>query len=594
MSTKAEVAAAPRTYRSTDMFISQRAGQVLVGLATLLCLLPFLDKAFNIDDTLFVWAARQIARDPLNPYGFELNWFRSNDLMSQVTMNPPLASYYGALAGSFAGWSEWRLHAAFLVPALVAILATYRLAQRFTRSPLVAAAATLFTPGFLVSASSVMCDTMMVAIWLLATIFWIDGLEKRKLWRLLVSALLIAVCSLTKYFGACLIPLLLVYSLMSRWGKVEVHFGKDRVITARRRELRSWKLRSWVWYLLIPVLILVAYQNWTRMLYGQGLLRGAIRFARISRHAVGGSTFTKGILDLSFLGGCTIGGLTFAPLIWSRKQILISVVAGAMAALPVAVGWLSLGPTLAPRDFSQRFASVGVQLAFCIASGISILALAIRDFWRHRDTNSFFLMLWVVGTFIFTGFLNWVINARSILPAIPAAGILLARRLDEMRTGSPRRPLLRSAVPLAVAAALSLWVTWGDADLANSARKAATLIAEKTRNQASTVWFEGHWGFQYYMESMGALPFDVDSPEAHPGDFIAMSENNLLLFEVRPEFVASKDTIEIAMSDRVTTTHGKAGAGFYSAEWGPLPFVIGPVPPERYSLVRLRADKNTR
>ena len=130
-------------------------------LATLACLLPFSGKAFHIDDPLFVWTAQQLSQHPLNPYGFSVVWYVTDMPMSAITKNPPLSSYYGALIGIVAGWSERAWHLGFLLPALAVVLGTYRLAERFTAAPLIAAAATLFAPGFLVSATGVMCDVMM-------------------------------------------------------------------------------------------------------------------------------------------------------------------------------------------------------------------------------------------------------------------------------------------------------------------------------------------------------------------------------------------------------------------------------------------------
>src|SRR5713226_9737485 len=150
---------------------------VLLILCVLLCLLPFSNKAFHIDDPLFVWTAQQIVKHPLDPYGFRVVWYDTEMPVSEITKNPPLASYYGALVGSFAGWSERALHLGFLLPALAVVLGTHRLARRLTNFPLLAAAATLLTPGFLVSSSSVMCDTMMLALWLFAVIFWLHGLD---------------------------------------------------------------------------------------------------------------------------------------------------------------------------------------------------------------------------------------------------------------------------------------------------------------------------------------------------------------------------------------------------------------------------------
>jgi hypothetical protein len=172
-----------------------------------------------------------------------------------------------------------------------------------------------------------------------------------------------------------------------------------------------------------------------------------------------------------------------------------------------------------------------------------------------------------------------------VLPLIPAAGILLARRVDELRATSFHwRPALL-AIPLAAAGMVSLWLTWADTKLANSARTAAALIDQETRNQPGTVWFTGHWGFQYYMESFGARPVVLDDPPHTPGDFLAMGKP--VLFEIRPKFVTSRYVIQIPMRLGMTTVQADLGAGFYSFDLGPSPFAIGPVPSERYELIRL-------
>ena len=71
------------------------------------------------------------------------------------------------------------------------------------------------------------------------------------------------------------------------------------------------------------------------------------------------------------------------------------------------------------------------------------MALAAADAWKRKDADSLLLMLWVFGTFIFTGFVNWAINARSVLPLIPAVGILLARRVDALPATSIAAGVLR-------------------------------------------------------------------------------------------------------------------------------------------------------
>jgi 4-amino-4-deoxy-L-arabinose transferase-like glycosyltransferase len=536
---------------------------ILLAVAVLICLLPFSGKAFNVDDTLFIYVARQITHHPLDPYGFKVNWFLDAVPMAHETKNPPLASYYIAAAARLVGWSERALHLAFLLPALAVVLGTYRLAQRFTKSPLLAAAATLLTPVFLVCATSVMCDTLMLALWLWAIIFWIEGLEPQRPSYLIISVLLITLCALTKYFGAALVLLLAAYSL------------------ARQR-----RLGSWAWYLLLPIAVLTGYQHWTKTLYGLRMISEAAHMSAGVRHARQSSALATTLVDLSFVGGLTLPALTLAPILWPRKKILAVSIASAITAFLIARGQIGLGAMFWPFDFYQHWFLVGIQLTLFIAAGFSVLALAATDAWKNKDADSLLLMLWVVGTFFFTGFLNWAINARSVLPLIPAVGILIARRLDAMPANSTRWRPAMLAIPLATAGALSLWLAWADTELANSARTAATTIQQKTCNQPGTVWFMGHWGFQYYMESFGAHAVVVNDPPQRAGDFVAIAERDAL-FEIRPSFASSRDIIQIPMRLGITTVQRELGTGFYSSDLGPLPFAIGPVQPERYELIRI-------
>ena len=115
----------------------------MLAAAMLACLLPFVDKAYHIDDTLFVWAGQHIQKHPLDFYGFDVNWYTTWQPMAGVTQNPPATCYYLALAGSFFGWSEVALHVAMLLPAWGLIWGTYRLAERFGVRPFPAAADTL-------------------------------------------------------------------------------------------------------------------------------------------------------------------------------------------------------------------------------------------------------------------------------------------------------------------------------------------------------------------------------------------------------------------------------------------------------------------
>lgn len=536
--------------------------QLLLTALTFACLLPFSNKPFNVDDVLFVAAARQIRAHALDPYGFQIVWYTTAMPMAEVTKNPPLASYYGALVTLVGGGSEIAWHLGFLAPALALVLGTYRLAERFTGRPLLAAVATLATPVFLISASGVMCDVTMLALWVWATILWTEGLEPLRPARLASSAVLMAAAALSKYFGAAVIPLLLVYSL------------------ARQR-----RMGKWAWFLAIPVAALTGYHFWTAELYGHGLLSDAAVYAHFKPESLQLPVLATTLVGLSFTGGCVLTALTFAPWLWSRWEIAAGAAASGLAGFIVGMGWINLRSHVAGEDTGL----VCAEMALFIAGGISLLGLAGTDLWKRRDAESLLLTLWVAGTFLFAVYVNWTVNGRSILPMIPAAGILIARRWEETnkaRGGSPRRWWW----PAAVAGVLSLWMTWGDAGWASSQKLAAELMHDKTAGATGTVWFAGHWGLQYYMQAEGGVPVDVSlfSKSFRSGDFIVLPKNNTNTFDIAPGFTSSRESIVFPMTRRAATMCPELGAGFYSSAWGPLPFAVGKVTPERYTLLRLK------
>jgi 4-amino-4-deoxy-L-arabinose transferase-like glycosyltransferase len=543
------------------------ASYLVLFAATLLCLLPFSGRAFSTDDPLFIWTAQHIVIHPLDPYGFRVNWNKSAAPMSEVTQNPPLTSYYMAAAAEVVGWSERGLHLVFLLPTIVLVLGVYRVAKRFTRSAGLAAVATLVAPAFLVSACSLMCDPMMLALWLWGAIFWIEGLDSENPLYLATSVLLIAASALTKYFGVALLPLLFAYTLV-----------------------RLRRLGSWVLFLLVPVAVLIGYEFVSFKIYGHGLMANAAQFSRNHRLWTHASKGARTLITLSYMGGSVLPALLLAPLIWSRKQITVVVLASGIAAIFVMRGLVRLGLT---AGSSQAFAArsehwiiISVQLVLFIAAGISILSLAIADYRRERNADSLFLLLWVFGTFWFTAYLNWTVNARSILPMVPAVGILLVRRV-ERRSENPTRQLkLLLAVGLLASGVVSLWLARADSGSANSARTAAFLIHQKTAGN-DNVWFLGHSGFQYYMQTFGAQPYDWSHPQTKAGDLLAIPYSKVWPEDVTSQFRGLRENIELPMHGYASTTSSEIGAGFYHSYWSILPYAFGPVPSEKYAVIRL-------
>lgn len=536
--------------------VARRPGLELAFLTLVMLglLLPFLGKALNIDDPIYVWVAQQIVEHPFDAYGFAVNWRGRALPLHEFVNNPPLASYYLALAGSLGGWSERALHAAFLLPALAVVWATWALARGFGANGLTGALLLGLAPAFFVSSTTLMADVPMLALWLGAFACWDRGLRGGGRPALLAGALLAGLCPLAKFPGLALLPLLVAHALLLRV---------------------DW--RRWAPWLLIPLAAFGAYLAYTTELYGHALLLDPLAYAGGYRPQGALELLGRVLCGLAFTGAGAASLLAVAPLLLGWR--------GARAFGIVALG-LALVMTLVPGIVSESLQAptrlttgVVLQLALWSSVGVGVLALAVADARETRAPESIVLLLWVFGSFVVAALLNWTVNVRSVLPLVPAAAILAARRIGR-REPRPNHNAAWLAVGLAAAAVLSFSVARADARLAASARDAARELVGEYRGAGRDVWFQGHWGFQYYAQALGAKPLQRGA--ALPADAILLApRNNSYRWPLDVPMLA-KRTFD--GPTWCATMNSEVGAGFYASTWGPLPFAFGAASPETYAV----------
>ena len=548
---------APRWGKIQDW--SARHPYWALTLLTVAALLPFLTKPFNLDDPIFIWAAQQIQLHPGNPYGFYVNWYGATEPMWAATQNPPLFCYYLALAAGIFGFSEIGLHTACLLPTIAVVLGTFRLAQKFCRWPMFAALATLFAPVFLISSTTVMSDVPMLAGWIWAVVFWVEGIRQNNFRKLALAGILTALTVLTKYNGLCLLPLLAAYA----W-------------------LEKKSVGRWSFYLLIPLLALGVSEWITYQLYGQAHFLYANQYSAANQAFHGGAKLFKAFIALTFTGGGFALALFCAPFLWSRRQLLLLIFGTLLCvALAFTAGMM-------PAYFSWFTGNlrlgVEAEIIFWTVGGVGVLALAAEEMLKKRDTDSWLLALWVLGTFAFGAFVYWMVNGRTLLPMAPAVAILLARRLEQNRESLSAG----IKISLVASAALSLLVAQADFQLATADRKGAEEICAKYAAHPGKIWFEGHWGFQYYMQSLGAWPVDIYNSQLHPGDILVLGFSNASVWPPTTEQAAMLELFIEPAGAWLTTFNHDAGAGFYSQNFRPLPFFVGVIPPEKFAAYMCR------
>ncbi|MDU0460020.1 MAG: glycosyltransferase family 39 protein [Geobacteraceae bacterium] len=544
-----------------SLTLTDRKASGFLAMLTLICFLPLVDKAFNIDEPMYIWAARHIRQNPLDFYGFMVNWDGISQPMSELMQNPPLSSYYLALLAGFFGWNESLLHSGFVVTGMAVIWGTYRLARDMSYTPLqglFAALVVFCTPAYFILANYVTCDMSMLAAWIWAVILWRRAMLADDFRLYLLSSLLISVAALTKYFGIALIPLLLVYSLAVR----------------RRAGI-------WVLALLVPAGVLLAYQLITINLYGKGLLSGAAMYATGLR--IGSGLIPKTLAGFAFVGGGLVSVIFSMLAVTDRRGAISGLVSSVMLLVLLLIGQDSVLAL-----YSRSSAGYLIQTAVMATAGAGLMVLAIMSMWRKRDADSLLLLCWIIGTFVFTCYVNWTISARNILPMAPAAGLLLAGRIAvDDETGSFKWSDSWAVVSLVPALLVSILVARADYHHAGSARKAAGMMMQDLSGLQRNIWFQGHWGFQYYMELLEARPFDIRNSTVGAGDIMIIPGNNSNTAALADELSSMLRSYSYSSVCCLTTMNAGVGAGFYSDDWGGLPFVFGPAPEESYRVYLL-------
>jgi tetratricopeptide (TPR) repeat protein len=535
--------------------------RVVLGVILVACLGPFLNKAIHTDDVLFVWTGQWIQKHPLDFFGFQVNWWMSAIPMWVANYNPPLLSYFLAGVASLFGWTEIVLHLACLVVAFLAVLGIYSLAQKWCQQPLLATLIAMVTPAFLVSSTTLMCDVMMLGFWVWALVLWEQALGKERWRQFLGAGALAGLAVLTKYSAITLLPLLLVLSL-----------------------LRTRKPGWWLLGLAVPLLMLGGYEMVTARMYGRGLFSAAVHYAHTTHIEFPGGWRASGIIDLAFIGGSLLPLLFFAPWLWRRRTWLAGGVILFGGLFMTFRWWNNVSLDSSASNLMKHWNFL-IQLVFLTAGGLHLLLLVVAEVWRRRDSVTVILVLWIAGTIYFATILNWTVNVRSFLPLVPAAAILLVRRLEATRGNSVAGGWL--LLPLIPSAVITLCVAAADYQLANSARTAAEQIAAKYKSASHTVWFSGQGAFQYYMEKLDGRPIDVERSLLLPGDTVVVAEIGANT-TFPPGSVGWVEHLQFETTSWLNLMGGtKSGkAGFYGANFGPVPFTVGKPPVQVYFVLK--------
>ena len=292
--------------------------------------------------------------------------------------------------------------------------------------------------------------------------------------------------------------------------------------------------------------------------------------------------FDNTLIGLSFLGGCFPVALLLMPMI-GKRLLRIGV---PIFAVGIAILIYSRGSIAGHSFVGVDGIDPGLVIQFCAFSlaGICLVIACLKEISKGVNHDSVFLLLWFFGILVFVFYLNWTINARSFILLVPVAGILLSRRLEEWVGDRGDYKVKISYALLGIAALIAVATTHADFIWAGTARVAAKEITTKY-NKLGNVWFQGHWGFQFYMEKLGAKPVNFRGDDIQPGDFVIIPLNNTNLEQLNHQFNLV-EVLDFSSDSFFVTMNLEHNAGFYASVWGAMPYVVEKNSIERYLIYR--------
>ena len=518
------------------------------ALIAALVLVPFLDKAFTVDDHVFMFSAVHATVDPLHPTAFDMVW---GDAPSRVALASGPVMAWLLVPSALAGGAEWVAHAAQLLMLLLAVFGTVTLAIRLGVTPPFSIAAGILlasTPTALAMAGTAMPDVPAMAL-------GVVGLERLVAWRqerrphqAVLAAILLGLAPLTRPHLVLLLG-------------IGAFLLVGDVLDASR-----WRVRPTLWLPLAAAPVLTI----------------AIAFVVSDPHPA-----SRGIVM------ATAGVSSFGTLAPNAAAFAIHWV----LTVPLAVAWVLLRPrsVVARWRAFAVFTAAAMLLVFgrrpgyaaLAGIGATVLWDVVADGWKRRDSVQLTLGLWLLAPLAVLPYPHF--PSKYLLASVPAAAILVARELaaaDRLRA----RAVL--AVTCAAGLALGIAILRADAVFAGVGRRAAAELIAPQVAAGHRVWFVGHWGFQWYAERAGGRPVTITPPFPSKGDLVVVSLNSepgreipALLERMYPRTTHLARVEEFEPGGRAMDTSVRAG--FFSQAWGYKPWAWGRGVVDRFDLRRL-------
>jgi hypothetical protein len=530
-----------------------RCWLVLVLLGVLCTILNGL-KPLQVDDTAYYYYAAQIAEHPLDPYGFEIFWYQKPE-PANLVLAPPVLPYWWAAAIRLFGhrpflWKMW------LFPfVLVFVMGLHALCRRFCRGmemPLVIM--TVLSPTFLPSLN-LMLDVPALALALGAATLFLRACDRNSPFLAAAAGLVAGIALQTKY-TAFLSPMtMMLYAFVTGLPASKDSWSRFRV-----------KVGLSLLAVVIALSVFVAWESFIARKYGESHF--LLEYRASERDLAGQLTLTMPLF--AFLGGAAPIAALLNLAALGRRLGVVAVVALLIFGAYTTVLCVDASADITVKDVLfaipsgwKAFRLASEQLIYTplgILVGATLLVIVCRllrvprgPSTSDRRRTEWFLALWLglelAGYFVLTPF-----GAVRRIMGVVIAATLLAGRLASLTC----RPDRRHALVWCIAGAnVLLGLAFYAVDFRDAtAQKEGTEMAAaqiKAHDPNATIWYVGHWGFQFYAERAGMRPVVPDQKHTplHRGDWLVVPDDHIeqQWICIEPENVDLAE--ELSITDRL-------------------------------------------
>ncbi len=515
---------------------------LLLALIVLAGILPLADRAFYMDEHIFLRLARSAQTDWMFPSDTPLLFFGTRQADFASHTHPPVGEYYLAVIDLIVGdFSEAPFRLLFAIFPIMAAIGFHGLARRYTKSPFTVTLLFAFSPAFFVMSQTIMMDLPMIAFLLVGTMLYFDHVDGKPN-RLVPAALCFILAVGTGYTALVPLACLFLWALYRRRDTLELV-----ALLAAPIALTFWLAAMTVHFGRFP-------------------LTDTVRFVTSQTR----SSFENLTATFSFLGGVGVFPFSFLLLTRLERREWYRLVAAAFvvaATMTLPMEWTSL----AYRSW----------FIFLSASGLSMLGAGVVGAFRgdgEPRQERVFLLLWSLAVLVFFVLIGDMINARYILLALPALYLVLFRDATPARAGAS----------LALTLALSLGIATADYRFVNSYRSWVEETMVPVRDQGFNVWGAAESGLRFYLEQNGIETLDKEDTTPGAGDFIVRQAGRFrygLAPELEPLLVRMTGW-ELNDSFPLRTFNEEAGAGFHGSNFGLVPFVLSSAPFDHVDFVQ--------